>query len=128
MSLTHTREERDARLFQGSIHRFSLGVAAQKLRDEPEYLRNGRNGTTLMKNQELRVVLEVVGAGFALARHRVAGAVTVQVLEGELRVGAREEVLYLRAGDLVTLPPREPHSVEAVHDAAFLITVAPEVD
>ena len=126
MSLERTREERVTRLSEGTLHTFQLGPIAERMRREQEYSRNGRGGITLVKNPGLRVVLEVLRRGAALAEHTAPGPITVQVLEGEIRLQAGEEVVYLKQGELLTLPSRQPHSVEAVHDAVFLLTIAPE--
>lgn len=124
--LERTREERASRLYPGGIHRFHLLETAAGLRDEPEYAANGRTGLTLVKGPELRVVLMVVRAGSGLAEHRAPGPITVHVLEGEIRFSSGDEVVYLRAGELLTLPSRQPHAVEAVHDTTFLLTIVPE--
>jgi len=125
MVLERTREERTARLYPNGIHVFDLPAAIIALREEAAYAQNGRNGMTLVKNPEIRMLVEVLLAGVGLAEHRAPGPITVQVLEGRLRFEAGEEVIYLNAGEVLSLPAGEPHAVEAVHDAAFLLTIAP---
>jgi quercetin dioxygenase-like cupin family protein len=123
MTLTHTREERNERLFPDGVHVFQPAEVIQALRADVAYAESGKNGSTLVKNDGLRVLLEVLRAGAALHEHRAPGPITVQVLEGELRFGSAEQIIYLRPGELLALPAGRPHSVEAVTDAAFLITI-----
>ena len=124
--LERTREERDGRLDQGGIHTFQSLEMADRLREEAEYAANGRTGVTLVKGPELRVVLMVVRAGSGLAEHHAPGPIIVHVLEGEIRFTSGDETVNLREGDLLALPSRQPHSVEAVRDTTFLLTIAPE--
>lgn len=126
MLLEHTREERQERLAEGMPHVFELPALVEALRAEPAYETEGRCGTTLVKTPQLRVVLQALRAEMGLAQHRVPGPITLQVLEGELRLQAEEEIFYLLAGQVITLPGGMPHAVEAVHDTAFLITIGAE--
>lgn len=126
--LERTREERNSRLNQGVMHTFRPLETANQLREEPEYAANGRNGLTLVKGPEMRVVVMVVRSGGGLAEHHAPGPITVQVLEGEIRFSSGDEVVNLREGDLLALPSRQPHAVEAVRDSTFLLTIAPESD
>ena len=120
-----TRGAREERLDTGALHVFALGEYARMLREEPEYLANGRDGITLVKSPELRVVLEVLKRGSELAEHRAPGPITVQVLEGAIRFHTGEDTFRIRQGEVLALPAGRPHSVEAVQDSAFLITIAP---
>lgn len=128
MTPEHTRAERDARLFPQVPHLFDLRSTVETLRSEPPYTANGRNGVTLVKNPELRVVLQAMGAGSRLAEHHAPGPITVQVLEGELEFSVGETVHPLHAGSLLVLPARVPHSVHAVQESVFLLTIAPQAE
>jgi quercetin dioxygenase-like cupin family protein len=125
MILERTRAEREERLDSGILHAFALTDYTSALRDEAVYAASGRNGVTLVKTPGLRVVLQVLGRGEELAEHRAPGPITIQVLEGEVRFCAGEEVCRLSEGQALALPAGRPHSVEAVRDAAFLLTIAP---
>jgi len=125
MALEHSREERTARLFTEELHLFNLPETMQGLRGEPEYAANGRNGTTLVKDAELRVVLQVLREGAEMAEHHAPGPITVQVLDGEIQFSVGEVVHTLRPGGLLVLPTRRPHAVKAARDSAFLLTIAP---
>jgi quercetin dioxygenase-like cupin family protein len=125
MTLEHTREQREARLSAEEVHLFDLKSALQTLRGEAEYAANGRNGTTLVKNAEVRVVLEALREGAGLAEHRAPGPITVQAVEGEIQFRVGETVHTLRPGQLLALPAGRPHAVHAAQDSAFLLTIAP---
>lgn len=119
-----TQAGRQTRLHEGSIHTFAPEALLRELREEATYLAHGRDGVTLLKTPELRVLLQVLRAGEGLGEHQAPGPITLQVLEGEVRFQASEEVLYLGSGELLIMPATHAHSVEAVRDAAFLLTIA----
>lgn len=98
------------------------GIAS--LRADTEYARTGRTRPTLVKEAGLRVLLQVVRAGSGLLEHHAPTRIPVFVLERDLHFTAFGETISLRPGDLLTLPPREPHSVSAIQDSAFLLTLA----
>jgi quercetin dioxygenase-like cupin family protein len=126
MILDRTRAERKDRLDAGTLHAFALSDYADALRQEEPYITNGKNGLTLVKTPGLRVVLEVMRRGAELPEHRAPGPITLQVLEGEVRFTAGEEVYRIREGEALALPAGRPHAVEAVCDSAFLLTIAPQ--
>ncbi|HEU4751710.1 MAG TPA: cupin domain-containing protein [Armatimonadota bacterium] len=125
MVTERTREERQARLYPEGVHVFDLDAQAGVLRGETAYQENGRDGITLVKNPNLRVVVEALRAGAGLAEHHAPGPITVHVLQGELRFNTGGEAIPLRPGEMLALPAGQPHSVHAVQDTTFLITIAP---
>jgi quercetin dioxygenase-like cupin family protein len=126
MILERTRVEPEDQLDAGTLHAFALADYAAALREEAPYAANGRNGVTLVKSGGLRVLLEVLRRGAEVPEHRAPGPITIQVLEGEVRLCAGDEVFRIRDGEALALPTGRPHSVEAVQDSAFLLTLAPE--
>ncbi len=107
-------------------HVVDLNATLETLREEPEYGENGRNGVLLVKNAELRVVLQAMRAGAELLEHQAPGPITVHVLEGAVRFQVGEESVDLHPGELLTLAARRRHAVLALQDAVFLLTIAPE--
>lgn len=128
MTLEHSRTEREERLLPVVAHQFNLRETLEALRAEPLYATNGRNGVTLVKNPEIRVVLQAMRPEARLAEHHAHGPITVQVLEGEIEFSVGETVHLLRPGDLLALPARVPHAVRAVGEYAFLLTLVPPSD
>ena len=126
MPLEHSRPEREARFAAEGLHVLALESVARELRQEPEYQKNGRNGTTLVKTPRLRQVLEVLRAGARLEEHTAPGPISVLVLEGELRFEAGAGGVQLQPGRLLSLPSERPHRVEALQDSTFLLTIEME--
>ncbi|MGD9855355.1 MAG: cupin domain-containing protein [Planctomycetaceae bacterium] len=78
---------------------------------------------TLIKTTHLEVVRLVMVAGKQIAEHRAPGEITVQCLEGRITFTALGRTQELTAGQLLYLPAGEPHSVQCIEAAAFLLTI-----
>ena len=71
----------------------------------------------------LRQTLIALTSGTVMDEHHTNGEATVYVLAGRVQLRAGADSWDGRAGDLIVVP-RESHSVVALEDAAFLLTVA----
>src|SRR5699024_7965678 len=106
----------------------------------PSCLQSSRGGTgiahhgnsranvnnVLARNTYLRQVLLTLTEGAELADHDSPPEATLQVVEGSVRLATATGSCELSTGDLITVPP-ERHSVAAVTDAAFMLTIRTEV-
>lgn len=84
---------------------------------------SGRRAETLVKNDELRVVLITMRAGAALQEHTAPGPITIQALRGRFAVSVDGGERELTRGGLIAIATGAPHSVRAVEDGAFLLTI-----
>ncbi|MGO1581875.1 MAG: cupin domain-containing protein [Actinomycetaceae bacterium] len=75
------------------------------------------------KDSRLRHHLVALVAGEELAEHESPGEATLLILRGRVRLVAGEDGVELGRGALAEIPPMR-HSVEALEDAVFLLTVA----
>lgn len=84
----------------------------------------GRSAHTLFGGREhkLRQTVVVLTAGGRLNEHVSPGAATLQVLRGRVQLHAGEDSWEGAAGDYVLIPPQR-HDLEALEDAAVLLTV-----
>lgn len=86
---------------------------------------NGRSSQTVYGGHErvLRQTLIALSAGSTLAEHENPGESTVLVLRGRIRLVSDDASWEGMTGDLLIVPDAR-HSLEAVEDATFVLTVA----
>lgn len=100
----------------------NLDTLSTELLEKAREARSGRAATSLFTGTYLRQALLTLSAGSELAEHDSPPEATLQVVQGEVRMASATESWDLGAGDLIAIPP-ERHSVEALTDAAFLLTI-----
>lgn len=79
--------------------------------------------SALFKSRQLEVIRLVLAAGKSLPAHKVAGEITLQCIEGKIRIDAQGREQRLGAGQLMYLPAGEVHAVTALSDASALLTI-----
>jgi quercetin dioxygenase-like cupin family protein len=107
----------------GPFLTFDLTEQIGELRQE-SYWQSGRNSKTLVKFDDFRMVLTAIQAKTTIHEHRTAGRISVQTIEGHLRMHADSEVFDLPPGHVLVLDRAVPYDVIAVEDSAFLLTIA----
>lgn len=109
--------------FVGDAILFDLAAEAEALEQEPMGERNGHRQITLHRRDTTTIVLFDFEAGGHLLDHAADGNVTVQVLNGELRMRAADEEHVMPVGSLLVLAPGVRHDVRAVTASRMLLTV-----
>lgn len=112
------------RLLDAPLLVLDLPALLTQLRQEPTYQTSDRNSQTVFKTDTLRIVLLALHAGAELKTHTAPGTISVQVLAGQLTFHTAGQTAALGQGQLLTLHAGIPHSVRAVSEAAFLLTLA----
>lgn len=102
---------------------FDLRLQIERLRASEEYKNHGHSGHTLIKTPNLRIVLVVLARGRRLPEHSVHEPISIQVLEGRIRVDLPDWPVDHGAGRLMSLEPGVPHDICALTHAAFLMTL-----
>ena len=102
---------------------FDLPADIHRLHAETTWS-TGHNARTLVKYNDLRVVLIALRANARMPEHKTEGRVTVHLLSGHVQVKAAGRTFSLRPGGLLALDHGLPHDVEAMEDSALLLTIA----
>ena len=97
----------------------------EQIKKEAAWLNGPRNAITVFKSDRLRLVLIALHGGAELPTHTADGMISVQVLSGSIRFGTGDASATLKTGQMVTLHEKIPHSVLALEESMFLLTLAP---
>jgi len=79
--------------------------------------------STLISTASMKVIRMVLPAGKEISEHKAPGEIIVQCLEGRITFTALGKMEDLEKGQLLFLTAGEPHSVIAVEDSSFLLTI-----
>lgn len=107
---------------------FNVPSIIPQLKQEESWGKSGRSARTLHKAAGMRLVLNVMKAGTEIKPHQASGPISVQCVEGHIHFTTEENAVNLRPGDLLTLNAHIRHSVEAMEESAFLLTIVLPAD
>lgn len=82
-----------------------------------------RRAVTLVRESGLSVVLVDLRSGAELREHAAPGPITVQVIDGRVRIGIEDEQFDSAAYRLVAFDAGVRHSVQAIEDSTLLLTL-----
>jgi quercetin dioxygenase-like cupin family protein len=121
---TSGSEQREARSLTGASQYFDLADEIASLKREPSWQKGDRNSRTLVHESQLRIIVTIMKTGARLREHQTDGAVSIQTIQGHVRLSTTQGVVDLPEGRLVALRSGVSHDLEAVDESAFLLTVA----
>ena len=93
------------------------------LAEETQFAANGIVSRTLLRAANLRVVLFGFAEGQELTEHTSTQCAVIQILSGECEFSLSGKPRAVKAGDLLYMPPRLPHSVRATKQFSMLLTL-----
>lgn len=110
---------------------FDLAEIVQEMHGEAEYTHDhGHAARTIVRADDLRVVLIAIRAGAHIAEHVAQATVAIQVLSGRVRIRLprlarqhEDRFEELRPGRLLAMEGGLAHSVEALEESALLLTL-----
>ena len=102
----------------------NLPALTKQIKEEEAWGKNDRNAITVFKTTGMNIVLIALHAHAELKTHTAPGTISVQVLEGTIKFNTTDESLEIKKGQLLTLHAGVSHSVLAVEESVFLLTMA----
>jgi quercetin dioxygenase-like cupin family protein len=118
---------RDGRTVSGPAITFSIAEEIGLLRGEPEWIAGTRNAVTVVKTDNLSIVLIALKKDANLCGHQVDGPITLQVISGVVRFGVAGEPQTLSAGTVLALDKSIAHDIQALEDSELLLTIVKDV-
>jgi len=121
---TAQRPEGD-RVLNDTLVELDISNAIIQLTEEPAWQESDRNSITLYKSDALRIVLLGLKPHAELKPHKAPGTITVQVLKGDINFWSEhQDNVNLKAHQMVVLQAQIMHSVQAVTESFFLLTMS----
>ena len=103
----------------------SINIPAfiEQIKQEATWKQSDRNTITVFKTNGMRIVLIALHQGAEMAKHTADGIISLQVLEGQLKFTTDIKSVELSKGQMLALHERIPHSVVAMQETIFLLTL-----
>ena len=120
---TPQRPEGD-RLIDAALVNIDLPSIMKELKEETSWKDGRRNAITVFKTDALRIVLIALHKDSEMARHVADGIISVQVLNGRIKFLTDQKTIELNEGQMLALHEQIPHSVKALQESFFLLTLA----
>ena len=111
------------RSLDAALVAIDLPVFVKQIREESTWKESDRNAITVFKTNGLRIVLIALHKGAEMPTHIADGIISVQVLEGQMQFNTEWRSVELSNGQMLALHERIPHSVLALKETIFLLTL-----
>ncbi|MFZ1800331.1 MAG: cupin domain-containing protein [Chitinophagaceae bacterium] len=119
---TVLRPEGD-RILNASLVEIDLNKYIAELKQETTWAESDRNSITVFKSNNMTIVLIGLRANAELKTHVAKGHINVQVLDGEIKFTAEQQTVSMEKGVMISLQENIPHSVLAIKESFFLLTM-----
>lgn len=111
------------RLLNASLVEIDLNKFITELKEETTWADSDRNSITVFKSYNTTIVLIGLHANAELKTHTAKGHISVQVLDGEIKFTVEQQTVSLEKGQMICLQENIPHSVLAIKESFFLLTM-----
>jgi quercetin dioxygenase-like cupin family protein len=118
---TLNRPEGD-RVLDASYVFIDINEFTRQLREEDAWHKSDRNGITVFKTDQVTMVVVGLHEKAVLKNNVVDGIVTVQVIEGRIRVTAPDGEIDIKPNQIVTFQRCIDHSIEAMDESVIILT------
>ena len=118
---TFNRPEGD-RVLDAPYVFFDIEEYAKQLKEEKAWHKNDRNAITVFKTDPVTMVVVGLKAGAVQKDNLVEGILSIQVIEGKIRIETPDGDIELKEKQVVNFHKCIDHSIQALDDSIFLLT------
>lgn len=116
------------RILDAPLVSISIPEFIKQIKSEDIWKNSDRNSITVYKTNGLRMVLIALHASAEMPRHNAEGIISVQVMEGEIQFTTDTKSVTLKPGEMIALHKGLHHSVKAIKESVFLLTLTTSLD
>lgn len=114
------------RVLNAALVEMDLNKFIGQVKSEKPWMEGDRNAVTVFKSDSMRIVLMGLHENAELKAHKANGVISVQLLEGKIEFVTADHKSVLVKGQMIALQKNIIHSVTALSDSFFLLTLALE--
>jgi len=113
------------RVIDGLIVNIDLPILVEQIRKEKAWECSDRNAVTIFKSNRMRIVLIALHKGAQMLEHKTDDIISLQILDGQVQFNTIKQSAVLNKGQMITLHEGIPHSLLAIEETVFLLTLTP---
>jgi quercetin dioxygenase-like cupin family protein len=110
-------------IIDASIVKIDIPALAKQIKNETPWTESDRNAITVFKTNGLSIVLIALHKDAVMPKYQAHSLINIQVLDGEIEFSTDEESVNLTKGQILAVHCAIPHSILAVEETVFLLTV-----
>jgi quercetin dioxygenase-like cupin family protein len=111
------------RLMDAPVVTIDVPKFIKQIKSEPAWEKKDHNAMTIYKTNGMRIVLIALHENAVLEKHTTNGVISVHVLDGEINFNTEDHSVSLIKDEIIALHRNVPHSVAAIKESVFLLTV-----
>ncbi len=112
------------RILNAPLVEMNLIQSIKQIKSETTWAESDRNSMTIFKSETMRMVIIGLHKNAELKPHKANGVISVQVLEGKIEFTAEQQSTQIEKGQMVALTENITHSVRALTESFFLLTLS----
>ena len=122
INATNQNPERE-RLLYAPLVQMNINKFIKQLKSEEAWKKDKHNTITIYKSNSTTIVLRGMHKKSKRKSGKVNSDATIQVLKGKIKILAGDTTIQLKRGQMLGISADTEHSVEAVRDSFYLLTV-----
>jgi quercetin dioxygenase-like cupin family protein len=119
---TRQRPEGD-RVMDAALVTIDLPLFVKQIKQEAAWKDTDRNAITVFKTDGMRFVLIALHKGAEMKTHTANGNISLEIIDGKIKFTADNRSVELSKGQMLALHKGIPHSVLAIEETTFLLTL-----
>ena len=119
---TNQNPERE-RLLYAPLVQMNINKFIKQLKSEDAWKKDDHNTITIYKSESTTIVLRGMQKKSLRKSGKVNSDATIQVLKGKIKIHVEGSPIKLKRGQMLGISANTEHSVEAVRDSFYLLTV-----
>lgn len=112
------------RVLNAQLVEIDLNKFITQIQNEATWKNSDRNSVTIFKSEKMRIVLMGLHENAELKAHKANGVISVQTLEGKINFVTENQNVIIEKGQMIALEENITHSVTALKESFFLLTLA----
>jgi mannose-6-phosphate isomerase-like protein (cupin superfamily) len=111
------------RLLYAPLVEMNINKFIKQLKREEAWEKDKHNTITIYKSESTTIVLRGMHKKSIRKSGKVNSDATIHVLKGQIKIFAGDHTVKLKKGQMLGISANTEHSVEAVRDSFYLLTV-----